>query len=92
MGVARRRNMPLKGIQVEIVANHLFPGIQETVEASSSGRKVGRQQALKKVILTGPLDERQFETLKNSAVHCPVGRLMENGLVEFVHEFVLLEG
>ena len=91
MGVARRRNMPLKGIQVEIIANHLFSGQQETAEASATGRQVARRKAPKKVLLTGPLNEQEFQTLKNVAKFCPVGRMFENGMVEIVHDYVLTE-
>lgn len=91
MGVARRKDIPLKSIRVEIVVNHLFPSKAEAVDAAAEALKAPRQQGLKKVTLHGTFTDRQFRIMRNAAKHCPVGRMFENGLVEFVHEFELVE-
>lgn len=89
MGVARRRNMPLESIRVEITLGPLYGSKAEGAEASAQGLPAERKKSIKRIYLKGPLTEQDIQVLSNTARHCPVARLFENGLVEFVDEIVL---
>lgn len=88
-GVARRHNMPLEDIQVEIKYPGLFGGKPQNEEAAAEGRTITKK-AIKRITLKGDLSEKDLQILRNTAKHCPVGQFFRGGALEFTDEIMVV--
>lgn len=82
-GVARRRNMDVRSIRVEIDANKVLGSKQEAEEAAAHGMGTARRCAHKRLIVTGEVSAEELAILERAAKYCPVGRLFREGWLVF---------
>ncbi len=90
--MARRHNVVIAGLRVEIELHRIFQNKAESEEAASTGKGLDRKRkAYKRVILTTPteLSERQRTALQNTIKFCPVGRMFSGGDIDFTNEFIV---
>lgn len=88
-GVARRRNIPLRYLRVEIELHRIFQDKTEAERAAAEGIGLDRKRKVVKRVIVGTaieLSERDVTVLRNTIKYCPVGRMFSGGNIEWTEE------